>query len=304
MQKPQLIKELKTLVDKKNVRLNEPMSLHTTFQVGGPADIFVTPANPSMLVKVLTLLNENKVPFTIVGNGSNLVVSDKGIRGVVICTNAMKLMLKKPRAITVNCGMEIATLAEFAARQGFSGLEFACGIPGTIGGAVYMNAGAYEGEMSHIVSCSKVFNLETNLVTTLTNEEHEFGYRQSVFQKGQYILLNTTLKFTHKPVYLIKAKMEELTQSREAKQPLELPSAGSVFRRPQGHYTGHLIEKCSLKGFRIGDAAVSDKHCGFIVNLGKATAADIKAVIAHVQKTVLANCGVALQTEIRFIGEE
>ena len=303
MNKTELIKELTTLLGKENISLNEPMSKHTTFKVGGPAEIFVAPRTAGILSSILKIVNEGKVPYFILGNGSNLVVSDKGIKGVVICTTKAKTIVLKGNSITASCGVELSQLSKFAAKHGLSGLEFACGIPGTVGGAVYMNAGAYEGEISQILSYSRVFKLETNLIQMMNKAGHEFSYRHSSFQNEQYIHLNSTFKLKPMDKKLILAKMAELTESREAKQPLELPSAGSVFRRPQGYFTGKLIEECNLKGFRIGDAAISTKHCGFIVNLGSATAHDIKTLIAHVQKTIFDHCGVMLQTEIKFVGQ-
>ncbi len=304
MTKKEIVNLITEIVGKSNLRINEPMSLHTTFKVGGPADIFVIPSKLKILISVMTFINVNKIPFFILGNGSNLVVSDKGIRGVVVSTNGLIHSEKRGDSVVVSCGIELSKLSQYVANQGLSGLEFACGIPGSVGGAVFMNAGAYEGEISKVLKSSKVFNLETNLVKTLTLAEHNFSYRYSILQDEPYIHLNSVFKFTPSNKSTILTKMKELSISREAKQPLELPSAGSVFRRPQGYYTGKMIEECGLIGFRVGDAAISTKHCGFIVNLGTATAKDIKALIEHIQKSVWDKFGVMLQTEIKFVGEE
>lgn len=304
MNKTELIKQLKQLAGNDNLLLNEPMSGHTTFKIGGPAEIFVIPHTQFAFRKIIQLLNENSTPYFILGSGSNLVVSDKGIKGVVIYTKLMTTIRRSHNKITAGCGADMSNICHVAANSGLSGLEFACGIPGTLGGAVYMNAGAYESEMSKVVLFSKVIDTDVNVIKTLKWEDHKFSYRHSVFHEHQYIHISSTLLLKPLSKYIIQSKMRELTQAREDKQPLDMPSAGSVFRRPEGHYTGKLIEECGLKGFHIGGAEVSTKHCGFIVNKGNATAQDVKALIAHIQKTIFDKYGVMLQTEIKFIGEE
>jgi len=310
MNKLELISELIKVLGNENLRLDEPMSLHTTFKVGGLADIFVTPANAKMVKALLSLIYEQDIPHFILGKGSNLVVSDQGIRGIVISTHILTQTTYMDECVIVQTGLELSKLVKSTAEHGLSGLEFACGIPGSVGGAVYMNAGAYEGEISQVLCASEYLVYDASQPThkrvtshTISTKDHNFSYRHSIFQDKPYFHLNSTfyLKKQHKRT--IKSTISQLTKAREDKQPLELPSAGSVFRRPQGFYTGKLIEDCGLKGYRIGDAAISDKHCGFVVNLGSATAHDIKALIEHIQKTVLNKCGVSLQTEIKFIGE-
>lgn len=304
MKKNELITQIKLLLGKNNVLLNEPMSRHTTFKIGGPADIFVTPEKFYIMAKLINLLNNNSIPYFIIGKGSNLVVSDKGIRGIVISTTKMIGTRKSVNKIFAACGTELSDVCKLAANSGLSGLEFACGIPGTVGGAVYMNAGAYGGEIQQVLLFSKVLDTSIGVVKTIPAVKHDFSYRHSIFQDEKYILLSSAFSLKPQGKDEIKAKMDELTKSREDKQPLELPSAGSVFRRPEGHYTGKLIEECGLRGFRIGGAEVSTKHCGFIVNIGNATAQDVKDLVKHIQKTVLEKFGVSLQTEIKFVGAE
>jgi UDP-N-acetylmuramate dehydrogenase len=299
------------IVDKANLKTNEPMTLHTTFKVGGPADYFATPPTTDAFIRLILFCAESNLPYFILGKGSNLIVSDKGIRGLVISTIKLTRVVYRENQVTASCGFELIKLSRNTARRGLSGLEFACGIPGSVGGAVYMNAGAYEGEISQVLVSSQVLVLTkkdngsiTADIITLTNKEHDFSYRYSIIQNKGYIHLSSTFNLLPFNRSFIQAKIRKLTKSREEKQPLELPSAGSVFRRPQGYFTGKLIEDCGLKGFRIGDAAVSVKHCGFIVNLGNATAKDILSLIEHVQATIHKRFGVTLQTEVKFAGEK
>jgi UDP-N-acetylmuramate dehydrogenase len=263
-----------------------------------------------MVKALLSLIYERGIPHFILGKGSNLVVSDGGIKGIVISTHKLTQTTYMEECVIVQTGLELSKLVKSTAEHGLSGLEFACGIPGSVGGAVCMNAGAYEGEMSQVLCASEYLWYDASQpphkrVTwdILRIDDHDFSYRHSIFQDNPFFLLNSTFYLKRQHKRTIQSTINQLTKAREDKQPLELPSAGSVFRRPQGYFTGKLIEDCGLKGYRIGDAAISDKHCGFIVNLGNATATDIKALIEHIQKTVLAKCGVSLQTEIKFIGE-
>jgi UDP-N-acetylmuramate dehydrogenase len=302
---------LKQIISSEKLFLKEPLSLHTTFQVGGPADYFTIPSTEKQLIDLISFCLDCNLPFFILGKGSNLIVSDKGIRGIVISTEKLKRVYYKDNLLTAGCGNEIVRLSNNSAKRGLSGLEFACGIPGSVGGAVFMNAGAYEGEICQVLLSSRVLALhperqtgEKTEVISLSLEDHHFSYRHSVLQEKGYVHLSSIFNLLYHNKNSITATIRKLTKAREDKQPLELPSAGSVFRRPQGHFTGKLIEDCGLKGFRIGDAAVSTKHCGFIVNLGKATAADIKSVVNHVRETVLDKCGVELQVEVKFVGEE
>lgn len=307
----ELILALTQAVGENNIRFNEPMSQHTTFQVGGPADVFVIPRTKKALTDLLNIILVNNLPYFILGKGSNLIVSDKGIRGVVISTLKMTHVDYFENFVTAWTGLELWKLSQSTAARGLTGLEFACGIPGTVGGAVFMNAGAYEGEISQILTCSEILELDRSAPpgkmadwNALEHEDHDFAYRHSVFQEKELIHLCSTFKLERIDKRKIKARIKEFTRAREEKQPLELPSAGSVFRRPEGFYVGKLIQDCCLKGFRIGGAAISEKHCGFIVNLGNAAAKDILALIEHVRNTVQQRFGVLLQTEVRFVGEK
>jgi len=303
-------KDLLNIVGIGNLLINEQMSCHTTFKIGGPADIFITPTGYRMLGKVFQYVSEHHLPHLVIGKGSNLIVSDKGIRGIVISTYRMNRISYQGNLVKADSGVDLGKLSLSTAKRGLSGMEFASGIPGSVGGAVFMNAGAYEGEISQVLKQSLILIPDSDGGKTkfrfvhLNNSEHDFSYRHSILQDKSYIHLNSVFELTPGSKSKIEQKIDELTKTRHSKQPWGLPSAGSVFKRPEGYYTGKLIQDCGLKGFRIGDAAVSEKHCGFIVNLGKATAGDVKAVIIHVQKTLLDRYGVLLQTEVRFIGEE
>ncbi|MFB3844253.1 MAG: UDP-N-acetylmuramate dehydrogenase [Candidatus Cloacimonadaceae bacterium] len=302
-----LIEQIFTLIGKDNLKINEPMRLHTTFQVGGPADLYLTPKGIRQLCALLLWLKKSQIPAFVIGRGSNLVVSDKGIRGAVINTDKLNRIRLKDDLIQAECGVNLSSLSKWSAKHRFTGLEFACGIPGSVGGAVYMNAGAYDGEISQVLESSRVLvfdvEKETYRIINLNWDEHAFFYRHSIFQDKPLIHLSSSFRLKTEQPEKIWAAIESYTRAREEKQPLEFPSAGSVFRRPQGYYTAKLIEECGLKGFRIGGAAVSEKHCGFIINLGNATAQDIRKVIEHIQETVYAKFGVTLQTEVKFIGE-
>jgi len=295
---------LEEIVGKDNIKLNEPMKNHTSFRVGGPADILIMPSNTERLVEVLKLCKEKKVPFFIMGNGTNLIVRDKGIRGVVIKTyenfNEYKVI---DNVIEAYAGILLSRIADIALEKELSGLEFASGIPGTLGGAVFMNAGAYGGEMKDIVIQTEYIDSD-NQVRVLSGSQHEFGYRSSCIQRESGIVLKSRIMLKKGSKSEIKAVMEDLNTRRTEKQPLELPSAGSVFRRPEGYYAGKLIQDCGLRGYRIGGAEVSCKHCGFIVNSDGATAEDIISLIKHIQKSVKAKFGVDMRTEVRIVGEE
>jgi UDP-N-acetylmuramate dehydrogenase len=304
------IRQIAQIIGENNLKENEPISLHTTFKVGGPADLFASPPTLNSFTQLIKYAVENNLPYFILGKGSNLIVSDKGIRGLVISTHKLTQTLYKDNTVTVSCGLELIKLSKSTAQRGLSGLEFACGIPGSVGGAVYMNAGAYEGEISQVLISSDIIAIRRDTkgkayfeIKNLSVHQHCFSYRHSILQDETYVHLKSTFCLLPHNKTSIAATIRKLTKAREDKQPWELPSAGSVFRRPQGHYTGKLIEDCGLRGFRIGDAAVSEKHCGFIVNLGNATANDIVAVIEHVRNTVMDRFGVFLQTEVKFIGE-
>jgi len=281
---------------------DEPMKNHTTFKVGGPADYFAMPATLSELKRLIQLAKEEKLPLTVIGNGSNLLVLDKGIRGLVICTTEMKDITVDGQEITASCGVSLAALAAKAREYGLTGLEFASGIPGTVGGGIVMNAGAYGGSLSDCAVETLCLDLNGEL-KTFRSEEQKFGYRESAFAKGDLIVVQSKFDLHKGIAEEISALMSELNARRRDKQPLEMPSAGSTFKRPEGHFAGKLIEDANLKGFRIGGASVSEKHAGFIINDQNGTAEDILAVIRHCREVVLEKFGVTLEAEVKIIGE-
>lgn len=280
---------------------NEPMKNHTSFKIGGMADEFCTASSKEEIAELINYANEKSIPYFIMGNGSNILVSDKGIRGLVIkISGDFSGYEISGNVIKAESGALLSTLAKAAQKSGLSGMEFAGGIPGTLGGAVYMNAGAYGGEMSGIVKS----------VTYLKNGEIKkiedgfgFGYRRSIFADLGAVILEAELELKNGNPEEIKAKMEDYKTRRTEKQPLSMPSAGSVFKRPEGHFAGRLIEDAGLKGFQIGGAKVSEKHSGFIVNTGGATAKDVLALIRYIQKTVKEKFDVELETEVKIVGE-
>ena len=279
----------------------EPMRKHTTFRIGGPAQFFVKAETVQALSAVRKYCAREGIPCMVVGRGSNLLVSDTGIRGVVIqLCGEMETIRREKNDIVCGAGVSLAALAKFALEEGLTGAEFLWGIPGAVGGAVYMNAGAYGGEIGQIlVSADHVEPDGT--IKTLTGEEIGFGYRKTIYHESDAVITSVRLRLTPGEKSAILATMEELMGRRKDKQPLEYPSAGSVFKRPEGHFAGALIEQCHLKGFTIGGAQVSEKHAGFIINIGNATCADVEALIAQIQKVVLENTGVALECEIKTV---
>jgi UDP-N-acetylmuramate dehydrogenase len=286
-----------------NIKLNEPMKNHTSFKVGGNADIFIEPDNANELVEFIRYAKENNIPYYIMGNGTNMLVSDEGIRGAVIkLGDKISSVEVVDDKVIAQCGAKLPDVANIAAEYSLTGLEFACGIPGSIGGTVAMNAGAYENEMKDVVESVEV--LDSNLqYKVLQSKEMEFGYRKSAISKYNYIVLGCTFKLKKGSKSDIKALMDEYTERRQNKQPLDMPSAGSIFKRPEGYYAGKLIEDAGLRGMTIGGAQVSEKHCGFIINKGDATARDIYNLIKHIQKTIYERFGVKLETEVKLIGK-
>lgn len=298
------IEKLKQILPESAVLINEPMSKHTTFQIGGPADCLVMPSTVEEVVQIMKVVNEFKVPFTFLGNGSNLLVMDKGIRGIVINLSEKFASIKRDgNKVKAQCGALMADVSKFAGENSLTGLEFAVGIPGSIGGCIFMNAGAYDGEMKNAVySVTAVDN--DGKVIYYTKEEADFAYRHSVFQDNENLILEVELALQEGDKETILARMEELTQRRELKQPLELPSAGSTFKRPKGYFAGTLIDQTGLKGLTVGGAQVSKKHAGFIVNIGGATAQDVLDLIKEVQERVYKAHGVKLYPEVKMIGEQ
>ncbi|MEG2069152.1 MAG: UDP-N-acetylmuramate dehydrogenase [Acidaminococcaceae bacterium] len=285
------------------VREAESMKLHTSFRIGGPADLLVIPQDASTLALIVAEAHRRALPLIILGNGSNVLVKDQGIRGVVVkLGNALKTITCIGTKLQAGAGLSLATVAAQAAKYSLTGMEFAVGIPGSIGGAVFMNAGAYDGTMQQIVSEVTVLKPDGS-VAVLTPAELAFGYRTSSLQTSGYIVTEITLQLTQGESDIISAKMADFTKRRITKQPLDLPNAGSMFKRPVGNYAGTLIETTGLKGYQVGGAQVSTKHAGFVVNVGDATAADVLQLISEVQNKVLAASGVWLEPEVRVFGE-
>ena len=304
MNKEQLYIELTKFIDKKNVLVDELMKNHTSFKIGGPADILVTPNSIEEVQKVVKICYENSIPTFYMGNGSNLLVRDKGMRCVVIKIgeNLSNVKIEGTKVIAQS-GILLSRLSKMILRDNLKGFEFADGIPGSLGGAVTMNAGAYDGEMKDVVKRCKAIDKEGNLIE-ISGEDLQLGYRTSVIQKKNYLVLEVELELEKGDYTEIKKQIDDLTFKRTSKQPLHMPSAGSVFKRPPGFFAGKLIEDSNLKGYRIGGAQVSEKHAGFIVNAGGATAKDVLDLINHIQNTVKTNFDVILEPEIRIVGEE
>lgn len=301
--KQEIITRLEQILTKDRIRQNEPMKNHTTFRVGGPADIFLTPSAEE-LPAVLSVCREERIPVTVIGNGSNLLVGDQGIRGVVICIGSgMRGIRVDGEKIFLEAGVTLAAAAKQAAKAGLTGLEFASGIPGTFGGAVVMNAGAYGGEMKDVIVSVRVIS-EDGEILTLSKEELDLSYRHSVIPERGYLVIDGELLLTReKDPDQITERMEELKKKRIEKQPLEYPSAGSTFKRPEGYFAGKLIMDAGLRGFSVGGAAVSEKHCGFVINKGNATAADICALMDEVTRIVKEKYAVTLEPEVKKVGE-
>lgn len=298
----QFITQLQTVIPQDRMLLNEPMKKHTTFAVGGPADVLVLPKSVKEMSLVMRAAKRLDLPVVVLGGGSNVLVRDGGIRGVVIQLNQMtKVLACNDTKILASAGLMLKDICQYALKQCLTGLEFACGIPGTLGGAVFMNAGAYGGEMSFVVSRARTVT-GTGDVHTYEASDIGFAYRQSRFQKSQEFVVEAELRLRRGNYADIKACMDDLTKRRESKQPLEMHSAGSTFKRPPGYFAGTLIDQTGLKGFSHGDAEVSTKHAGFVVNRGHASAQDVLAVIHEVQRRVEAAHGVHLEPEVRIIG--
>ena len=286
-----------------NIKYNESMKAHTSIKVGGKADIFIEPESIDELVRFINCLKEKSIPYFIFGNATNLLISDDGIRGAVIkLGEKISAISLEGNKIIAESGALLSTISKLAAENSLSGLEFANGIPGSVGGAVTMNAGAYGCEIKDVLERVEVLDSDLQL-KVLDNKQMEFGYRKSIINKGLHIVTKVFFNLKKGNSYEIKKYMEELNEKRQTKQPINLPSAGSVFKRPEGHFAGKLIEDAGLKGMTIGHAQVSDKHCGFIINKGNASAKDIYNLINHIQKTVYERYGVKLETEVKLIGK-
>lgn len=289
--------------DINDIKIDEKLSEYVNFKVGGPADILLIPNSKEQVIKSIKICKENNIPFYLIGNGSNILVRDGGFRGVVLSLKNVKNIYVDGEKIEAECGVMLKEVSDKAIENSLTGFEFACGIPGTIGGAVFMNAGAYDGEISKVIESAEVIDENCNIIR-LSREELDFGYRSSLVMKKGYTVLSAVFKLEKGQVKTIKELIEDLTKKRESKQPLEYPSAGSTFKRPTGYFAGKLIQDAGLKGYSIGGAAVSEKHSGFVINKGNATAKDITDLIKHIQDEVKKQFGVDLHPEVRIIGEE
>lgn len=295
--------KLEQILGEEQILREEPMRLHTTFRIGGPAQFFVIPRTQEEAAAAVCLCRSEGAPYYIIGNGSNLLVSDKGYRGVVIqlFKEFSDINIEGTR-IRAQAGASLAKIAAEALRAGLAGFEFAAGIPGTLGGACIMNAGAYGGEMKDVLLAVTVLTKDGE-IREIPREELDMGYRTSRASREGWIVLGATIELARGDEKEIRAKMEDLKQRRTDKQPLEYPSAGSTFKRPEGYFAGKLIQDAGLKGLRVGDAMVSEKHSGFVVNCGNATAADVDGLIRLVQEKVREDSGITLEPEVRRLGE-
>lgn len=294
---------IESFIPGEQILFHEPMSKHTTFRVGGEAACMIYVQTEEEIRKLVSYLNQIEEDYFMLGNGSNLLVGDKGYRGIIIkFGKQMEEIQVDGERMTIKAGALLPKVAVTAKEHGLTGLEFAAGIPGSIGGAIVMNAGAYDGEMKQIVESVRIIDRNGEILT-LDNDAMEFGYRTSVVKDRPYIVLEVVLRLQPGDKEAIGARMEELAALRKSKQPLEYPSAGSTFKRPEGYYAGKLIMDAGMRGYRIGGAQVSDKHCGFIVNVNKATAADIKEVIEEVQERVKKRFHVSLEPEVILLGD-
>lgn len=304
MSQNDVLGSIKSIVGESRVRTDEPMSNHTTFRIGGTADYFVMPSSIAELQSIVDLLKKSDIEYYVIGNGSNLLVGDKGFRGVIIqlSDEFSEVSYIDDVTVKVMSGMKLSRLGNQLADRGLAGFEFATGIPGTIGGAVRMNAGAYGGEIKDIIVSADVLDADGNIIT-LDKAELELGYRTSCIIKRGYIVVSATFRLEKKDTDNIKEYIRELSVKRRTKQPLEYPSAGSTFKRPEGYYAAKLIEEAGLKGLSAGDAQVSEKHAGFVINKGNATAKDVCVLTDKIMEEVMKKDGVKLELEVIKLGE-
>ncbi len=297
------LEHLTSFMNKEDIKINEPMKKHTSFRVGGPAKVFLTVHSEEILSKILLALNERKLPYFVLGNGSNLLVSDQGYEGVMVYLGEEFAGIEvEGNSIKAGAAAFLGKVARKALEEELTGLEFAAGIPGSLGGGVVMNAGAYGGELSQVVTKVRAMNAVGNVIT-LEKNELLLGYRTSIFKLQPFVILEVSMELQKGVKQEILGKMNEYTQARIEKQPLEYPSAGSTFKRPEGHFAGKLIMDAGLRGFSVGDAQVSEKHCGFVINKGNATASDIRTLMEEVTKKVKEQFGVELEPEVILLGK-
>ena len=301
--KQEFYEKLSKIVEKEQILIEEPMKKHTTFRIGGPAEYLILPQTTEEIADVIKLCRQEEIPWYIVGNGSNLLVADEGVRGVVIqlLRNFNQIQVEGCQ-IRMQAGAQNAAVAKRALDASLTGFEFAAGIPGTIGGAVVMNAGAYGGEMKDILKEVTVLD-QNGMIRTIPAEELELGYRTSIIARKGYVVLEAVIVLKTGDPKEIKAAMDDLKEKRVTKQPLEYPSAGSTFKRPEGYFAGKLIMDAGLRGFSVGGAQISEKHCGFVINKGNATAKDVTELMDETKKIVMEKFGVALEPEVKRLGQ-
>ena len=304
MNKQYIYECLLNIIDKEDIKLDEPMKKHISFKVGGPADILVKPRTEEQIAKVVRFLKEENIPYVVIGNGSNILVKDGGIRGVVIeiSDNFNDFNIDK-NIVNIQSGALLSVVGKAVLKSELKGFEFAAGIPGTLGGALAMNAGAYGGEMKDIVRSVRLMDTDGNIFD-FTNEQMEFSYRRSILSSTDYIVLSAQIELENGSYDKIKETMTDFTQRRVTKQPLSLPSAGSTFKRPEGYFAAKLIDDSGLRGLTLRGAQVSEKHCGFVVNLGNAKAKDILDLMYIVKTTVKKKFGITLEEEVKILGED
>ena len=303
MNKKYIYECLLNIIDKEDIKLDEPMKKHISFRVGGPADILVKPRTEEQIAKVVKLLKEKNVPYIVIGNGSNLLVKDGGVRGVVIeISDNFNDFNIDGNIVNIQSGALLSFVGKSVLRAELKGFEFAAGIPGTLGGALAMNAGAYGGEMKDVLKEVTVLTPEGGVLTLQADELH-MGYRTSVIKEAGYIVLEAVISLEKGDQEEIRSRMQELAGMRTSKQPLSYPSAGSTFKRPEGYFAGKLIMDSGLRGYQVGGARVSEKHCGFVINTGNATAKDVTTLMSDVQRIVMEKFGVKLEPEVKFLGE-
>ncbi|MDY2794806.1 UDP-N-acetylmuramate dehydrogenase [Peptostreptococcus porci] len=304
MTKNELYGMLKDIIDENSIFVDESMKKHISFKVGGPADVLVRPKTEDEIKDIFSFLNDNNIPFLVKGNGSNILIKDGGFRGVVIeiADNFSSFEIVGDDMI-IQTGALLSSIGRAAMENNLTGFEFASGIPGTLGGALAMNAGAYGGEMKNIVKSVRLMD-EKGKIVEFTNEEMEFGYRHSILSDRKMIAISAVISLKNGKFDKIKEKMEDLAYQRRTKQPLEYPSAGSTFKRPDGYFAGKLIQDSNLKGASMGGAMVSEKHSGFVINYNNATATDIINLIEHIKSTVYDQQGVRLEEEVKILGED
>ncbi|MEG0380912.1 MAG: UDP-N-acetylmuramate dehydrogenase [Kurthia sp.] len=301
--KLQWAQDLSKIINSNNVKIDEPLNKYTMTKLGGPADVFVMAETEEQAAAVVKYARQNNIPIFLLGNGSNMVVRDGGMRGIVLNLSRLDQIHIDGTKVTAQAGALIIDVSKAVAAEGLSGLEFSCGIPGSVGGAMAMNAGAYGGEIKDVIETCKVLTLDGDIIV-LSKEELELGYRQSIIASKGYYALSSVFQLVEGDQTEIDLKIEDLTFKRTSKQPLEFPSAGSVFKRPPGQFAGKLIQDCGLQGQGVGGAEVSTKHAGFIINKNNATATDYIETILMVQKVVKEKCGIQLETEVKIVGED